>query len=316
MLTNAIIFLCLVAITALVLWGVLRATRSPRLAVRWLGVAGGGVLGILLLIVSGASARGLWTLYAPRGRAIRALKIEATAARVARGQHIANTFCVNCHSLNGELPLSGGKNLSEEAGIPLGDLYTINLTPAGPLATWTDGQIFRAIRDGADANGHRLPVMSAQRVRNLSDDDIMSVIAFIRSQQPVAHETPPPRPSYLAVMFAGAGMLPLLPGLAPDTIIAPAPGPTLEYGRYMVTWMGCDECHGANLTGGTSKIVPNGPNLRSVKNWTSAQFIEALRTGKTPFGKQLDPTKMPWKVFGRTTDDELTAIHAYLVTLN
>jgi len=316
MLTHVLVFLCFVAASALVVWLVLRARRSASPIAKWSGIVGGSLAALLLLVLTGASGRGLLYLYSPRGRAVRELKVEATPDRVARGRHIANTSCVGCHSLNGQLPLSGGKNLSEEAGIPLGDLYTINLTPAGPLANWTDGQIFRAVRDAADERGRRLPVMSAQRVRNLSDDDIMSLIAFIRSQAPVQHETPPPRPSYLAVMMAGAGMIPSLPGYAPDTIVAPAPGPTLEYGKYMVTWMGCDECHGAQYTGGGGGVLPVGPNLRSVKGWTSAQFIEALRTGKTPFGKQLDSLKMPWNVYGRSTDGELTAIHAYLASLN
>lgn len=57
--------------------------------------------------------------------------------------------------------------------------------------------------------------MAAQRVRNLSDEDIYSVIAYLRSQPAVAHETPPPNPSFLAVAMAGANMLPLLPGAAP-----------------------------------------------------------------------------------------------------
>lgn len=315
MLTNALIFLCLVAITALIAWAVLRAIHGTRPAVRWTSIVVGGLLGAILVILSAVSARGLWTLYSPRGRAIRDIKVEATPERIARGRHIANTSCVGCHTLNGQLPLSGGRNLSDEIKIPLGDLYTINLTPAGPLANWTDGQIFRALRDGADERNRRLPVMSAQRVRNLSDEDILSVIAYLRSQPPVQHETPPPRPSYLAVVMAGFGMLPYLPGMAPDTIAAPAPGPTKEYGQYMVTWMGCDECHGQNLTGGHSRILPHGPNLRSVKGWTAQQFIAALRTGRTPF-KTLDSLQMPWTVYGHATDDELTAIHAYLTSLD
>lgn len=316
MLTHILVFLCVVALTALTIWLVRRAARSTRPLPRWGGIVGGGILALVLLVVTGVSARGLWYAYAPRGRLVRDLTVQRTPERIARGQHIANTSCVGCHSLNGQLPLSGGKNLSDEAGIPLGDLYTINLTPAGPLAGWTDGQIFRAIRDAADDRGRRLPVMSAQRMRNLSDDDIESLIAYLRSQPAVSHETPPPRPSYLALMLAGAGMLPTLPGLAPETIVAPPAGPTLEYGRYMVTWMGCDECHGAQLTGGGGGILPLGPNLRSVKGWTAAQFIEAMRSGRTPFGKQLDSLQMPWTVYGRSTDDELTAIHTYLASLD
>ena len=316
MLTNALIFLIVVALTLTVVWLTLRVRRSSSRVTRWIGVAAGSLVGLILVVVSGASSRGLVMLYAPRGRAVRDMKIEMSTERVARGQHIAGMWCANCHTLNGELPLSGGKNLSDEAGMPLGDLYTINLTPAGPLSTWTDGEIFRAVRDGADRDGRRLPVMSAQRVRNLSDEDLMSVIAYLRSQPPVQHETPPPAPSFLTVALAGLNMLPLLEGMAPDTIVAPPAGPTLAYGEYMVRWMGCEECHGANLTGGGGGVVPKGPTLRTVKGWTRDGFVQTLRTGTTPFGRKLDPMLMPWKNLGKATDDELTAIYTYLTSLN
>jgi len=314
-LSNIAIWVCLVALTALTLWLTIRARRAARPISKWVGMSIGGIVGLVLLLVSGGSTKGLVMLYAPRGRPVRDLKFEHTPERIARGKHIAESWCAACHTLNGQLPLSGGKNLSDEAGMPLGDLYTINLTPAGPLATWTDGEIFRAVRDGADRNGRRLPVMSAQRVRNLSDDDLMSVIAYLRSQEPVKNETPPPKPSFLTVVLAGFEMLPLLPGLAPDTIVAPPPGPTLEYGQYMVKWMGCDECHGANYTGGGGGVVPKGPTLRNVKGWTRDGFIATMRTGKTPFGKQLDSLLMPYKFVGRLTDAELTAVYSYLTSL-
>jgi len=315
MFSNAIILLIFIAITFLVAWFTWRARRSARPISKWAGIGVGALFGLIFFLVSGVSTRGMFLLYAPRGRPVRELTVETTPERIARGQHIANSWCVACHSLNGELPLSGGKNLSDEARLPLGDLYTINLTPAGPLSTWTDGEIFRAIRDGADNKRRRLPVMSSQRVRNLSDDDIKSVIAYIRSMQPVQHATPPVRPSFLAVAFAGAGLLPFLPDMAPDTIVAPAAGPTLEYGQYVVRWMGCDECHGPQLTGGGGGVMPKGPSLRSVKGWTRDGFIATMRTGKTPFGKQLDSLQMPWKFVGRLTDEELTAMHAYLTSL-
>jgi mono/diheme cytochrome c family protein len=315
MLTNLLATLFVIALACVVIWATLRVRRSHSPVRKWSGLVAGSLFSLIFLVVSAASTRGMFMLYGPRGRPLRDVKVEATPERLARGQHIANTTCVGCHSLNGQLPLSGGKNLSDEAGMPLGDLYTINLTPAGPLAGWTDAEIFRAIRDGADNRNRRLPVMSAQRVRYLSDEDIYALIAYIRSQPAVQHETPPPAPSFLTVAMAGANMLPLLPGMAPDSIKAPAPGPTREYGEYMVRWMGCDECNGANYTGGGGGVLPKGPSLRSVKNWTAEQFIQTMRSGTTPFGKQLDSLMMPWNIYGRTTNDELTAIHAYLASL-
>jgi mono/diheme cytochrome c family protein len=316
MLTHVLYFLVILAATAGLFWFIARARRLKP-AAKWAAFVGGGFVGLILLIVTAAGANGLRKMYTPRGRPTRDLKVEATPARIARGQHIANTMCVGCHSLNGQLPLSGGKNLSDEPGVPpLGILQPINLTPAGPLANWTDGEIFRAVRDGADKNRRRLPVMSSQRARYMSDEDLMSVIAYLRSQPPVQHATSEPKPNYLALVMDGLGMIPTLPDNAPEVIQAATPGPTLDYGQYLVRYMGCDECHGANYTGGQGGILPKGPNLRSVKGWDASGFIATMRTGKTPFGKQLDSLQMPWKVYGRLTDDELTAVHKYLASLD
>ena len=316
MTAHVLTFLCFLAATAGIITLIARARRWQKPAARWATYVGGGVVAVILLVLTAAGANGLRKMYTPRGRPVRDLKVVVTPERVARGQHIANTMCVGCHSLNGQLPLSGGRNLSDEAGMPLGILQPINLTPAGPLAQWTDGEIFRAVRDGADKNRRRLPVMSAQRARYMSDEDLMSVIAYIRSQPAVQHETSEPKPSYFAIVMDGAGLIPTLPDDAPEVVQAAVPGPTADYGRYLVRYMGCDECHGANYAGGGGGVLPKGPSLRSVKGWDAPGFISAMRTGKTPFGKQLDSLQMPWKVYGRLTDDELTAVHRYLASLN
>jgi len=315
MFSNTIWTLCFIAFATINIWSVWHFRRTPQPILRWGIRIVGTLTALILTFVSANGVRGLVRLYAPRGTPARSFRVDMAPERVARGEHLTNLMCVNCHSLNRQLPLSGGGNLSDEAHMPLGDLYPINLTPAGPLKDWTDGEIFRAIRQGADKNRRRLPVMSAQRVRNLSDADLESVVAYIRSMPPVQHETPPPRPSFLTTVMAGAGMLPILEGMPPDTIVAPPAGPTLEYGKYMAGWIGCDECHGPQLTGGGGGVLPKGPNLRSVKSWTREGFLATMRAGKTPFGKQLDSTMMPWKVIGRGTDDELSAIYAYLVSL-
>jgi mono/diheme cytochrome c family protein len=300
-----------IVITAVVIWLTVTAWRSPRDAIKWpLGILG-GIFSLILLLITTLGAKGVIQLGATSDRVAPDLRVQILPERVARGREIAN-WCAGCHSRTNAPPLSGGKNLSEEAKMPFGDLYPINLTPAGPLKTWTDGQIFRAIRYGIDEKGKRLPVMSAQSVGFLSNDDIQSVIAYLRTQPPVESVTPPPNPSFLAAIMTGAGLLPKRSHPVADIIVAPQRGPTAAYGEYMVTWMGCDECHGPNLVGGKSGFLPIGPNLRSVKNWSADGFIATMRTGKTPFGKQLDSLQMPWPVLGKLSDQDLTALHAYL----
>jgi hypothetical protein len=58
----------------------------------------------------------------------------------------------------------------------------------------------------------------------------------------------------------------------------------------------------------------HGPELSHVGQWSVDDFLEALRTGVAPGGRQIG-TWMPWKEMGMLTDDELVAIHVYLKTL-
>jgi mono/diheme cytochrome c family protein len=303
-------------VAALLVWLTMRAWRSKSAIAKWAGAPLAALFAIVFSFASGAGIKGIVYAYTRLGRPVQQMTIAAAPERIARGQHIANALCSGCHSLNESLPLSGGKNLGEEIPFPVGDITPVNLTPAGPIKDWSDGQLYRAIREGVDPDGRRLVVMSTLGVRNLSDDDIQSVIAYLRSQPAVAHETPRERLTYLAMIMAGAGLLPRAQGEAPVTVAAPPRGPTAEYGEYIVKWVGCAECHGPNLTGGKMGFgPPPGPNIHVVKGWTEAQFIQTFRSGVNPFGKKLDPNMMPWRTVGRLDDDELAAVHAYIVKL-
>jgi mono/diheme cytochrome c family protein len=156
--------------------------------------------------------------------------------------------------------------------------------------------------------------MVAQYVRNLSDDDITAVIAYLRSTPPVVRAVAPERFTFLAIVLAGAGALPTSRASAPAHIAAPPKAATIEYGAYVVSWASCRECHGEQLRGGKSLVFPHGPDLRMVTTWTREQFVRILRTGVDPFGKQLDNALMPWGEISRLDNVELEAIHAYLAS--
>ncbi|MBV6443239.1 MAG: diheme cytochrome c-553 [Haliscomenobacteraceae bacterium CHB4] len=79
-----------------------------------------------------------------------------------------------------------------------------------------------------------------------------------------------------------------------------SPGVTAAAGLWGVTYA-------ANLT----------PDDTGIGNWTEAQFIKALREGKS---KGLDGTRpilppMPWKVVSKMSDEDLKAVFAFLKTL-
>jgi len=317
MYTNIALWLVMVAVCVLFGWLALKAWRAKNAMIKWAGVVLSGLLTLALAVVSVVTLSGLLKFYVPKNIPVPDIKVAGTSEQIQRGQHLANAFCVECHSTSRELPLSGGRDMGKDFPIPLGSFVPPNLTPGGELKDWSDGEILRVLRSGVDDKEHGLMFMSIVQVRHMSDDDLAAVIAFLRSQPAVENKTqePPDQPTFLAAIMSGAGMLPK--PLAPVTgpITAPPVGPTAEYGEYLIGFQDCRGCHGADLTGGTpGQLPPVGPNLRLVKGWTAEQFITTLRTGVDPSGHQLKDT-MPWQTISRLDDVELAAMHAYLASL-
>lgn len=312
MLGNVVGVTLLLAITLGLAAGVRAAWRTRKAYVRWPFALVGGLFTVLGLLATVASIRGMFYAYPRIGRPVQAMDVDRQAERIARGRHLANASCAGCHTVTEQLPLSGGRNLADDIHIPMGNLSPYNLTPSGPLKDWSDGEVFRAIREGVDKDGTRLLVMSAQNLRYLSDDDIKAVIAYLRSQPAVPREVAREHVNVLGLTLAGAGMIPRINEAPPLTVTAPPRGATAEHGEYLVKWIGCRECHGPNLAGSVGGILPPGPSLRVTQGWTTDQFVQTLRMGVDPFGKKLDAAMMPWKFIGRLDDDELQAIHAYL----
>jgi len=192
MLSNILIWLAIVAVAVLLGWLTFRAWHARRKVVKWGGVIVSGLFTIVLILVSVVMLIGMVKVYSPRNTPITDLAIAGTSEQIARGQHLAGSFCASCHSTTNELPLTGGVDLGKDFPMPLGSYVSVNLTPAGPLKNWSDGEIFRAIRNGIDRDGQVLFVMSGARCRHLSDEDIHALIAYLRSQPAVANETQTP----------------------------------------------------------------------------------------------------------------------------
>lgn len=254
--------------------------------------------------------------YPPYHYTVSDLKVAGTPEQLARGAKFLS-FCAACHAPSGKPPLTG-QNFSE-GGPPLGTLYAPNLTPAGELKDWSDGEIIRAIREGIHRSGRPLIVMPSEFFRNLSDADVQAVVAALRAQPATSPASPPTRLNVLAALFVGAGLFPTT-AQKPITaaVVGPAEGTSADYGQYLVSFLGCRLCHGENLTGGTAgkKFPPAGPDLvHLVPGWSEADFIRTLRTGVDPVQHTLNPEAMPWKMYsGFASDDDLKAIRAYLAS--
>ena len=91
------------------------------------------------------------------------------------------------------------------------------------------------------------------------------------------------------------------------------PSITSEYGAYLATT--CQGCHAPNFNGGPplkpgTPAVPNISATGALGKWEEKDFINIMRTGKRPDGKQVSDA-MPYKYF-KFSDDELKAIYSFL----
>ena len=93
---------------------------------------------------------------------------------------------------------------------------------------------------------------------------------------------------------------------------------SVEYGKYLA--IACQGCHRENMKGG-EPVAPGFPPVADISSsgnpskWTAEQFMETLRTGKTPEGKLLKTEEMPWTMTKSYTDVELQALHLYLKSI-
>jgi len=266
------------------------------------------------------------------------LRAEATPQRLARGKKLATMLCAGCH-LDDQIQALTGKEMTE-APKQFGTIFSRNITrdPTYGIGGWTDGQIAFLLRTGVTRDGRYLPPYMA-KLPNMSDEDLASIIAFLRSDDPwVAPRAVPnrlTRPSFLTKALAHGPFRPLPYPSRP--IPAPDRRDPVAHGRYLVVNLECFTCHSADftkldmlepeksagyLTGGNRLNDANGraiyaPNLTfdeetGIGRYTREQFRRTLRTSIRPDGK---PLQFPMVRYPELEDAEVDAIFAYLGSL-
>lgn len=287
-------------------WLVSRAWRLKRPALKWLGATVAGLLMLTLVVLLGAALFGYWKLNRSHDNPVPQLSVSMTPERLARGERF-EPICAGCHAPEADTAMTGKDFLGEDAP-PIGDFYAPNLTPAH-LADWSDGEIVRAIREGVHRSGRSLLIMPSEFFHQLSDEDVQSIVAFLRSLAPQGVDTPPNRLNVLGAIMAN--IAPIFQVQAPITepVLAPSAGPTATYGAYLTSFT-CELCHGVDLLGdaGTPPLLAIPPA------WGEQNFIKFMRTGTRPDGSRVDEEAMPWKDLSRLfrEDEELRAIYAHL----
>ncbi|HSF64896.1 MAG TPA: cytochrome C [Paracoccaceae bacterium] len=252
------------------------------------------------------------------------------APSIERGEYLVRGpgGCGNCHTpLGPEGPVAG----QELAGrvVEDGPAFTAvapNLTPAARLAAWTDAELARAIREGLRPDGSLIgPPMPFAMYRGLGDDDLMSIVMFLRSLPPVSSDLP-----------ASTYRIPLPPAYGPAvaSVTPPPQGVTVAYGAYLAGPVAhCMECHtpmgpqGPMLEtdlgrGGFEFHGPWGMSVASnltshadgLAGYTDAEIAVMITEGRRPDGSAMLPP-MPYAHLAALTPDDLAAVILYLRSL-
>lgn len=259
----------------------------------------------------------------------------STTLSASRGEAIVRNIavCGSCHAAdehNPDSPLSGGREFRDWR---IGIARASNLTPDVDtgIGSWSEPEIVRALRNGQRKDGRLLaPVMPYGWFHDMSDEDAFAVARYLKSLPPVRNQIKQ-EPS---IAFKIGKLLFLGPKQGtPES--APPQGVTAEYGGYLAQHVGlCADCHTertgirsepdrSRLFAGMThppKDFPKKPtnltpdNPTGIGNWSEADFIKTLRTGKDPAGVELHPF-MPWRQIGRMADGDLSAIDLYLRSL-
>ncbi|MFC1791213.1 c-type cytochrome [Gemmatimonadota bacterium] len=239
---------------------------------------------------------------------------------LAWGKHLAVTRgCTDCHGED-----LGGAVFADE--MPVMRLSASNLTPGGPVSSYTDVDWVRSIRHGIRPDGKPLLFMPSYEYYYMGDQDLAALIGYLKSLPAIAREKQANRVGPLGRVLFMAGQLPLVPaemiqhdGPRPT---APPRGATVAYGAYLA--VGCTGCHGPEFSGGPIPGVPPDwpPALNisadpetGIGNWSREDFFRALRQGRRPDGTELRAEYMPWPNFGQLHDDEMEALWMYLQTV-
>jgi mono/diheme cytochrome c family protein len=271
------------------------------------------------------------------------MKITASPEMLERGKYLATgpAGCIDCHSNRDYSRFAGpiihgtegkgGDDFGESAGfVPAANITSDKETGIGD---WTDGEIYRAVTMGVDKYGEPLaPMMPYTAFAKLDENDIKSIIAYIRTLAPVKNKVAPKE-----LNFPLSIIVRTIPD-KPQFTKLPDPKDKIATGKYYSA--ACMICHTKmdkgkfdmekQFAGGNQFVIPSGGYVTTanitpdpetgIGNWTKEQFITKFQSFKNPAA--LYPVKqgefntvMPWIIFANMTDDDLGAVYEYLRTV-
>jgi cytochrome c553 len=282
----------------------------------------GALLALLIVVISGFFAKAYFSTESRRNTVykvnLQSISISSDSAQLAYGNRLVTAKgCRDCHGddLGGKVFIDDpklaflvGKNLTKGKG---------GLPEEHDISDWV-----LALKHGIRKDGKPLLLMPSHEYTLLSEQDMSAIIAYTQSLPRIDREFPPQKIGFLGRILTEIGKIDLFPAEMIDhnrTLLKEVKAEvSVEFGKYLSS--GCQGCHRTNMKGG-EPIAPGFPIVADISStgniarWTEEQFIQTLRTGKTPEGKILKPSEMPWNMTAAYTDTELKALYLYLQSI-
>lgn len=289
---------------------------------RWLRRAG-ALVGALVLLAAAALWFGLHQAEQKMQRKVDvvvqpvALRPLTDTAALDRGRYLyASRGCVDCHGANG-----GGRTFIDDPnGLRVAGPH-IGPGPGSVTAGYRPDDWVRVIRHGVHPLGRPLMIMPSEDYNRFTDDDLASLVAYIRSLPPteggaaVVDLPLPVRALY------GFGLIQDAAAKIDHTRPPAAPVPegvSVQHGAYVANM--CLGCHGAQLAGGK---IPGGPpdwpaasRLAPGEGTVMTRYPDAesmmrlFKTGKRPDGTPVQV--MPFESLREISETDMRALHLYL----
>ena len=246
-----------------------------------------------------------------------------------RGKYLVEgpAACGNCHTPMGPEGPIEGMNLAGHLVEKTPDFTAIasNITPGGRVSNWSDEEFARAIREGMTPGGTRVigPPMPIALYSRLSDDDVFSIIKYLRTVPEIAND-----PGESVYNFT----LPPAYGPPLGSVPHPEEGVTVKYGEYLAGPVAhCIECHspmgpqgpdwinqlgagGLKFDGpwGTSVSANLTPHEEDgIASSTDIELKQMITSGIRPDGSQMLPP-MAYQFYAQMKPNDLDAIILYL----
>jgi mono/diheme cytochrome c family protein len=117
--------------------------------------------------------------------------------KTAYGAYLAGPLghCMECHTPMTKPPMRDYKNMMGAGGFtfhgPWGESVAANITPDKEtgIGNWTDAEIKAAITKGVRPDGTKLrPPMAYAYYKNISNEDLDAIVAYLRSLKPVRND--------------------------------------------------------------------------------------------------------------------------------